>query len=227
MKQIVRLTESDLHRIVKKSVNKILRESSYDSDTVLVTRDVDCSAIQEQEFVQMMTQDVINAKNKWYDMNYENDLNRHNNWHRDTYNSSVKHAWELAQKHCRTARGRAIFFNKWMKLKGGSPNPSEFKWYNGITFFDVNIWPDRYGKNPTIDCRKDEEVQKSVQYIFNRIKDNPWFREASGWKLIGRSSRPEVKFIYDQEGEENWTNLRRKRDDDIMRFNSTLYYHGD
>lgn len=29
-KQIVRLTESDLHRIVKESVTKILKESAYD-----------------------------------------------------------------------------------------------------------------------------------------------------------------------------------------------------
>ena len=30
-KKLIRLTESDLHRIVKQSVNKILKESSYDS----------------------------------------------------------------------------------------------------------------------------------------------------------------------------------------------------
>ena len=227
MKHIVRLTESDLHKIVKKSVNKILKESSYDSDTILVSRNVDCSTIQEGQFVQMMTQDVINAKNKWYDMHYQDDLSRHNERHRDTYANNVKRAWELAQKYCRTQKGRYIFFNKWMKLKGGSKTPPEFKWNNGITFFDVNIWPDRYGENPTIACRNDEETQKSVQYIFNRIKDIEWFRKASGWKLIGKNSRPQVKFIYDQEGEETWDELRRKRDDDIMRFNSTLYYHGD
>lgn len=32
MKRIVRLTEGDLHRIVKKSVNRILRESEIDGD---------------------------------------------------------------------------------------------------------------------------------------------------------------------------------------------------
>ena len=31
MKKVIRLTESDLHGIIKKSVNKILRESSFDS----------------------------------------------------------------------------------------------------------------------------------------------------------------------------------------------------
>ena len=30
MKRIIRLTESDLHRIVKESVNKILRESGHE-----------------------------------------------------------------------------------------------------------------------------------------------------------------------------------------------------
>ena len=30
MKKIIRLTESDLHRIVKESVNKILRESGHE-----------------------------------------------------------------------------------------------------------------------------------------------------------------------------------------------------
>jgi hypothetical protein len=33
MKKIVRLTESDLHRIVKESVKRILREGKYDLDT--------------------------------------------------------------------------------------------------------------------------------------------------------------------------------------------------
>ena len=32
MKQFIRLTESDLHRIVKESVNKILRESADDAE---------------------------------------------------------------------------------------------------------------------------------------------------------------------------------------------------
>ena len=31
MKQRIRLTEGDIHKIVKESVNKILKESSYDS----------------------------------------------------------------------------------------------------------------------------------------------------------------------------------------------------
>ena len=30
-KKLIRLTESDLHRIVKESVNKVMKESSYDS----------------------------------------------------------------------------------------------------------------------------------------------------------------------------------------------------
>jgi hypothetical protein len=38
IKQIVSLTESDLHRIVKKSVNKILRESSYDETENIVAQ---------------------------------------------------------------------------------------------------------------------------------------------------------------------------------------------
>ena len=32
MKKIVTLTESDLHRIVKETVNRILKESEYDID---------------------------------------------------------------------------------------------------------------------------------------------------------------------------------------------------
>ena len=31
MKKVIRLTEGDLHRIVKKSINRILKESSFDS----------------------------------------------------------------------------------------------------------------------------------------------------------------------------------------------------
>ena len=32
MKKIVRLTESDLHRIIKESVNRIIKESDYMDD---------------------------------------------------------------------------------------------------------------------------------------------------------------------------------------------------
>ena len=32
MKQIIRLTESDLHKIIKESVNKILKETRLDYD---------------------------------------------------------------------------------------------------------------------------------------------------------------------------------------------------
>lgn len=226
MKHIVRLTESDLHKIVKKSVNKILRESIY-NEQILVTRNVDCSTIQEQQFVQMMLEDIMNAKQKWYDMRYQNDLNAHNERHKNTYENNKAHALKLAQKYCRTQRGQQIFYEKWMKLRGGSPEPPEFKWYDEITYFDVNLSPNEYGSNPTISCRDDDNTEAQIKYVFNRIKNNEWFRNAIGWNLIETGFRPQIKFIYDQERDQNWTDLRRKRDDDIMRFNSTLHYHGD
>ena len=34
-KKLIRLTESDLHRIVKRSVNKVLRESYNDDDVYM------------------------------------------------------------------------------------------------------------------------------------------------------------------------------------------------
>ena len=37
MKKIVRLTESDLHRIIKESVNKIINESDYMDVSFVIT----------------------------------------------------------------------------------------------------------------------------------------------------------------------------------------------
>ena len=41
-KALIRLTESDLHRIIKESVNRILKEGYYDFDDDFNADDVEC-----------------------------------------------------------------------------------------------------------------------------------------------------------------------------------------
>ena len=62
-KKLIRLTESDLHRIVKQSVNRVLKESSYDYMNTLVSiknsRDV-CKLFKYRVLEQKIDGDDLN-----------------------------------------------------------------------------------------------------------------------------------------------------------------------
>ena len=237
MKKIIRLTETDLHRIVKNSVKTLLRESS--GDELLASRNVNCSTMQEQQFVQMMLQDILAAKEKWRELHYQKDVDAHNDRYLQRVNDIRRHAGELAQKLCRTQNGRQIFYNKMIERQKKDLQKEKFKWYHDLTYFDVELYPDKYGEGPSSvivtkngfneEPVDEERITRQLAYIFEKHLDkSEWFRNAIGWKLIGRySSRPEIKFIYSDEGEQQWNDIRNKRDKDIMDFYNSLHYKGD
>ena len=69
-KNIIRLTESDLHRIVKESVNKILREHNFDLDTKQGQMDYDWDYLDNQG--QMYDRPFENNPTPTHPWDYEN-----------------------------------------------------------------------------------------------------------------------------------------------------------
>lgn len=77
MKKVVRLTEQDLHRIVKESVKRMLKEGHYSSDSAQKWDQVrgmvgDDAMI--QELWNYLDADIIDDFIKHMDRNYELDL---------------------------------------------------------------------------------------------------------------------------------------------------------
>ena len=68
-KKLIRLTESDLHRIVKQSVNKVLRESLEGTDEIEEAVTNAASVIADAYHVQNGMQDIANDHDdSWYEL---------------------------------------------------------------------------------------------------------------------------------------------------------------
>jgi hypothetical protein len=68
-KRLIRLTESDLHRIVKQSVNKVLRESLEGTDEIEEAVTNAASVIADAYHVQNGMQDIANDHDdSWYEL---------------------------------------------------------------------------------------------------------------------------------------------------------------
>ena len=78
-KKLIKLTESDLHRIVKESVNRILKEGGYighdraDDEDMYIERQKDTQLGMQQEF-EMMKKKFPNRPPLWYTEHFDDYL---------------------------------------------------------------------------------------------------------------------------------------------------------
>jgi len=68
--KVIRLTETDLHNIVKETVNKILNESRYDDDY-----DEEANNLKLQRKIKMLRKQRKNNNNKTNNKNIQNNKN--------------------------------------------------------------------------------------------------------------------------------------------------------
>ena len=195
---------------------------------VLVTRNVDCKNLSKDEFVNMMLTDTAQAKKNYDDAHYNKELESHYKYIEEKIERDKLRAIEYACKKWKTEKKRNEYVNKMMVESEKESKNIRF-WYNGITFFDFDFNPGDNGisGNCVVSIDKDvATVTRALECCFDEIKDNKYFKEALGWKLLS-SSRPYVELILPEEFEKMFHDEEEALCESIRKFYANTYYFGD
>ena len=121
MKKLIRLTENDLHRIVKQSIHRLLRESGYDGDTYPNFReDPDLAGFR-----------TFRPSEKWEDWNEENFMGGQDE-NEDHFDSLTEYVTQEVQRTAQSIIEECEILNE--KLKNGEENENDF-FRNETSFF--------------------------------------------------------------------------------------------
>lgn len=162
-------------------------------ETILTTRRTDCSKLTRDEFIKLMTQDLEDARQKYHDVFYPEEYSRFLAWNECYRDSTLKNAKTVAEKKWKTEKRRQQYIDEKMKECNKYIATREFKFYT-VTFFDFDVEPGKNGisENCIIEYDKEEKLGR----CYDMIKDNKYFKNAKGWRLIDRHhSRPYVHLI--------------------------------
>lgn len=195
---------------------------------VLVTRNVDCKNLSKEEFVKMMHIDMMQAQVNYDNRHYHEALESHKKYINDKLEREKHYAIEYAFKKWKTEKKRNAYINKAI-IKSEEESRNIKINYSTITFFDFDFNPGDNGISGdcVVDFTKDTTtVLKSLERCFDTIKDNKYFKNASGWKLVS-SSRPYVELILPEELEKMFHDEKNALAESIRKFYENTTYFGD
>lgn len=190
----------------------------------LVTRSTKCSDLTPETFAKYMMEDMVEAKkqydNIWYDAEYAlylKNLENAKSW-------AIKVATKYAEKHWKTEKKRNEYIQKYLEK---NLKHYEFK-YHSISYFDFDVRPWDNGISGNCILSYDNMTKEAMIRCFNEIKDNKYFKGATGWVLEDNyRSRPQIKLILDdklaKEFKEDKENLAKA----IADFYRGCTYFGD
>lgn len=194
-------------------------------NTVLCTRTYkfNCGKLTAYRFIDDMMMDLISAKSRYDAINYPIQEQRHQDRIKSLEQSTYNHAVKYAEKRWKTERRRKQYVEEEMKkLK-----TSAFK-YRSITFFDFDVEPWSNGISNDCILSYDKLDKDALLRCFNRIRDNKYFKNAIGWKLVDHQySRPQIELILPEDLRKEFDNDSKTLGEAISNFYSNSNYWGD
>ena len=199
----------------------------------LVTRNIDCSNITAEEFVKAMFSDFLEAEEK-YNENY---IPEWEAWKIKSFEDRMKWAYKSASdyavKHWKTERKRNEYIDKMMKKAHDEYNISTY--YDSLSFFDFDLEPGKNGLSGNCCISYKNLTPKALERCFNEVKDNRYFKKATGWKFTYMAHedsyrscfRPHIELIVDAETEAAMKKEAADLAEDIRRFYANCTYWGD
>lgn len=189
---------------------------------ILISREIKCSELTKEQFVDLMGQDLTNALHediKIFRPELEAQFYHNQEQHLEYVE---KRAREFAAKKWKTDKKRDKYVMDVL-----AKEPRKRYEFNAVTFFDFDVEPWKNGISGSCILHPCETIE-NLERCFEYIKDNVYFKAAKGWQLIDhRNSRPEIKLILDEEMETKYKNDERGLSDAIARFYANSNYWGD
>jgi len=199
----------------------------------LVSRNINCSTITEEEFVKAMFSDFLEAEEKYNDLyipeweaskvkNYFSKLEYVRSW-----------ATRIAEKKWKTEKKRTAFVEKEVEKAKKEYKLDDF--YYDLSFFDfkVNFGEMCLSGNCCISYK--ELTPEKLRRCFEEVKNNKYFKKATGWKFTYEASsnsyrtcfRPHIELIVD---ETTAAQIKKAEEDltaSVNKFYENCTYWGD
>jgi len=199
----------------------------------LVSRNIDCSIITAKEFIQAMFSDFLEAQEKYNDLYIpEWEAAKVKNFFQNLM-WARKRATNFAEKKWKTEKKRTAYIESEVAKARKEYKMSDF--YYDLSFFDFDVNPGKMGISGDCCISYKELTPAKLGRCFEAVKDNKYFKKATGWKLIYEADnnsyricfRPHIELIVDAE-----TEAKMKKDAEdlaasVNKFYENCHYWGD
>ena len=191
----------------------------------LTSRNINCSTITVEEFIQAMFSDFLEAEEKYNDLyipeweaykvkSFNDRMVCVRNW-----------ATKIAEKKWKTEKKRTAFIEKEVEKARKEYKIDSF--YYDLSFFDFKVNPGEMGISCDCSISYKELTPAKLRRCYEAVKDNKYFKKATGWKLTYEASnnsyrtsfRPQIKLIVDQN-----TATQMKKDADNLTVSVNNFY---
>lgn len=193
----------------------------------LTSRNINCSTITAEEFIQAMFSDFLEAEEKYNDLyipeweaykvkSFNDRMGCVRNW-----------ATKIAEKKWKTEKKRTAFIEKEVEKARKEYKIDSF--YYDLSFFDFKVNPGEMGISCDCSISYKELTPAKLRRCYEAVKDNKYFKKAMGWKLTYEASnnshkvcfRPHIELIVDTE-----TAVQMKKDADNLTASVNKFYKG-
>ena len=200
---------------------------------ILTSRNINCSTITVDEFIRAMFSDFLEAEEKYNDLYIPE-------WEAAKVKSffqnlewARKRATNFAEKKWKTEKKRTAYIESEVAKARKEYKMSDF--YYNLSFFDFDVNPGEMGISGNCCISYKELTPAKLERCFETVKDNKYFKKASGWKLTYEASndsyrtcfRPHIELIVDAETEAKMKKDAEDLTESVRKFYEGCTYWGD
>lgn len=188
------------------------------------------TTLTSNEFVDMIMQDIENAKAAYFDITTRKADARHER-NKQEYLKRREEKIAAIIKQSYEKYTREYYRKRWVE-KELAKWPEEYKrnyWDKGeeLTYVDWSMEPWKNGTySVSLIRRTEEEIREFFANCFNDDFNNKYFSQCMGWEIVV-NQRPYFRLILSPELQAEWDTDEKKLCDAINRFYSNSNYWGD
>ena len=200
---------------------------------ILTSRNINCSTITAEEFIRAMFSDFLEAEEKYNDLYIpEWEASKVRNFF-SRMEWTRKRATNFAEKKWKTEKKRTAYIESEVAKARKEYKMSDF--YYDLSFFDFDVEPWKNGISGDCSISYKELTPAKLSRCFEAVKDNKYFKKASGWQLTYEASdnsyrtcfRPHIKLIVDAETEAQMKKDAEDLAESVRKFYEGCNYWGD
>lgn len=193
----------------------------------LLTRNINCSTLDENQFVLMMFSDLLEAQEVFNETYSIKSIKRCiENYNKD-YSRLISRAKAFAEKKWKTEKRQNQYINEVINNEKDRETTMSLN-LNKLSFFDFDVFPGHMGIS--YDCildYKDLTFDK-LHRCFNYIKNSDYFKYAKGWRLVYYpGSRSQIELILDDDYQKKADDAEKALTRAVEKFYEGTNYWGD
>lgn len=200
---------------------------------ILTSRNINCSNITSEQFIRAMFSDFLEAEEKYNDLYIPE-------WEAAKVKSFFQNitwarnrATKFAEKKWKTEKKRTAYIESEVAKARKEYKMSDF--YYDLSFFDFDVNPGKMGISNDCCISYKELTPAKLGRCFEAVKNNKYFKKASGWQLTYEASndshrvcfRPHIKLIVDGETEAQMKKDAADLTESVRKFYEGCHYWGD